>query len=108
MHAVRLQARGIRNDRQPHAANQAADYMPIRISPPPPRPAPTRSSSGQHIISMRCSSLVSAEMTEALILELLLMTGLLIVRHWSRIHAPHPMIPRFASPCGIRAVPLSE
>ena len=27
-------------------------------------------------------------MTEALILELLLMTGLLIVRHWCRIHAP--------------------
>ena len=43
-----------------------------------------------YIISIRCSSLVSAEMTEALILELLLMTGLLIVRHWSRIHAPTP------------------
>ena len=38
----------------------------------------------QHVLSEENS----AEMTEALILELLLMTGLLIVCHWCRIHAP--------------------
>ena len=68
-------------------------------APPPLQPrAQARSSSGQHIISIRRSSLVGAE-SESLILELLLMTGLLFVRHALVSHSHIP---------GPRPIPLSS